>query len=87
MAALDLINLSGLLNALRCFAFVRQPRWPESACCPDYNGVAVIGDGYDDTQPHRQRDRCAAEVGSDAPVRDARRGMSRRNRASAEVMR
>jgi hypothetical protein len=77
MAAPNLINLSGLLNARRCFAFVRQPRCPEGACSPDYNGVAVIGDGYNDTQPHRQRDRCAAAVGNDAPVRDARRGISR----------
>ena len=28
MAAFDLIDLSGLLDAAKCFAFVRQHRWP-----------------------------------------------------------
>ncbi len=87
MPAPDLINLSGFLDDAKCFAFVRQHRWPEGVRCPDYNGVAVIGDGCDDTQPHRQRDRCASAVGSDAPVRDARRGMSRSDQTSAEMMR
>jgi len=82
----DLVNLSGLLDDAKCFAFVRQHRWPEGVRCPDCNGEAVIGDGYDDTQPHRQRDLYAAAVGSDAPVRDARRGMNRSDQTSAEVM-
>jgi len=86
MAAPDLVNLSGLLDDAKCVAFVRQHRWPEGVRCPDCNDEAVIGDGYDDTQPHRQRDRCAAAVGSDAPVRDGPRGMNRSDRASAEMM-
>jgi len=81
-----LVNLSGLLEDAKCFALVRQHRWPEGVRCPDGNGEAVIGDGYGDTQPHRQRDPCAAAVGSDAPVRDARRGMNRIDQTSAEVM-
>jgi hypothetical protein len=81
-----LANLSGLLDDVKCFALVRQHRWPEGVRGPDCNGEAVIGDGYDDTQPHRQRDPCAAAVGSDAPMRDARRGTSRSDQTSAEVM-
>jgi hypothetical protein len=65
---------------------VRQHRWPEGVRCPDCNGEAVIGDGYDDTQPHPQQDLCDAAVGSYAPVRDARGGMSRSDQTSAEVM-
>jgi len=60
MAASDLINLSGLIDDAKCFALVRQHRWPEGACCPVCDSGAVIRDGYDDTQPYRQRYRCKA---------------------------
>jgi transposase-like protein len=60
MAAFDLINLSGLIDDAKCFAFVRQHRWPEGARCPVCDSGAVIRDGYDDTQPYRQRYRCKA---------------------------
>jgi len=43
-----LVNLSGLLDDAKCFALVRQHRWSEGVRCPDCNGEAVIGDGYDD---------------------------------------
>jgi len=86
MIAPGLVSLSGLLDDAKCFAFVRQHRWPEGVRCPDRNGETVIGDGYDDTQQHRHRDLCAAAVGSYAPVRDARRGMNRIDQTSAEVM-
>jgi len=49
MAAADLINLSGLLDDAKCFAFVRQQRWPEGVRCPGCGGDAVIRDGCDDT--------------------------------------
>jgi transposase-like protein len=58
MAASDLINLSGLIDDAKCFALVRQHRWPEGACCPVCGSSAVIRDGHDDTQPCRQRYRC-----------------------------
>jgi transposase-like protein len=60
MAASDLINLSGLMDDAKCFAFVRQRRWPDGVRCPGCGGDAVIRDGGDDTQPHRQRYRCKA---------------------------
>src|SRR4051812_11823080 len=56
----DLVNLSGLLDDAKCFAFVRQHRWPEGVRCPGCGSGAVIRDGCDDTQPHRQRYRCKA---------------------------
>src|SRR4051794_21739932 len=62
MAAFDaapgLVNLSGLMDDAKCFAFVRQRRWPEGVRCPGCGSVAVIRDGCDDSQPHRQRYRC-----------------------------
>ena len=60
MAASELINLSGLLDDAKCFAFVRQRRWPQGVRCPSCTSEAVIRDGCDDTQPCRQRYRCKA---------------------------
>ena len=63
MAASDLINLSGLIDDAKCFAFVRQHRWPEGARCPVCDSGAVIRDGHDDTQFYRQRYRCKTCAG------------------------
>jgi len=60
MAASDLVNLSALLDDAKCFALVRQHRWPEGARCPVCGSGAVIRDGHDDAQPCRQRYRCKA---------------------------
>ena len=60
MAASDLVNLSGLMDDAKCFAFVRQRRWPEGIRCPACDDDAVTRDGHDDTQPCRQRYRCKA---------------------------
>ncbi len=60
MAAPDLVNLSGLMDDAKCFAFVRQQRWPEGVQCPGCGSSAVVRDGCDDTQPCRQRYRCKA---------------------------
>jgi len=63
MAASDLINFSALLDDAKCFALVRQHCWLEGARCPVCGSTAVIRDGCDDTQPHRQRYRCKACMG------------------------
>src|SRR4051794_16312275 len=63
MPASDLVNLSGLLDDAKCFALVRQLRWPEGMRCLGCRRDAVIRDGCDDTQPHRQRYRCKACAG------------------------
>ena len=60
MAASDLVNLSGLMDDAKCFAFVRQHRWPAGVQCPGCDSPAVVRDGCDDTQPCRQRYRCKA---------------------------
>src|SRR5215208_1046611 len=59
-AAPGLVNLSALRDGAKCFAFVRQHRWPEGVRCPECDTAAVIRDGCDDSQPHRQRYRCKA---------------------------
>jgi len=53
MAASDLVNLSGLMDDAKCFALVRQHRWPEGVRCTGCASPSVIRDGCDDTQPHR----------------------------------
>src|SRR4051812_31714649 len=63
MAAPNLVNLSGLMDDAKCFAFVRQHRWPEGVRCPGCDSGAVIRDGYDDMQRCRQRYRCKACAG------------------------
>ena len=60
MAVSDLVKLSGLMDDAKCFAFVRQHRWPGGIRCPACDNDAIIRDGHDDTQPCRQRYRCKA---------------------------
>jgi transposase-like protein len=60
MAGPDLDNLSALLDDAKCFALVRQRRWPDGVRCPACASSAVTRDGCDDTQRSRQRYRCKA---------------------------
>ena len=55
MATSDLLNISGLMDDAKCFAFAREKRWPEGVRCPGCDSGAVIRDGCDDTQSCRQR--------------------------------
>ncbi len=67
MAAPDLVNLSALIDDAKCFALVRQHRWPDGVRCPACGGASVVRDGCDDRQAHRQahrqRYRCKACAG------------------------
>ena len=63
MTAPDLVNLSALIDNAKCFALVRQHRWPEGVRCPACGGAGVVRDGCDDRQAHRQRYRCKARAG------------------------
>ena len=42
MAASALVNLSGLMDDAKCFAFVRQHRWPEGVRCTACDSSSVI---------------------------------------------
>src|SRR3712207_1420239 len=63
MIAPDLVNLSALIDDAKCFALVRQHRWPEGVRCPACGDSGVVRDGYDDRQAHRQRYRCKGCAG------------------------
>jgi transposase-like protein len=58
MTSPTLVNLSSLLDDAKCYALVRQHRWPDGVRCPHCGGAAVARDGRDDTRPCRQRYRC-----------------------------
>jgi transposase-like protein len=55
-----LVNLSSLIDDAKCYALVRQHRWPDRVRCPQCDSAAVTRNGRDDAQPHRQRYRCRA---------------------------
>jgi transposase-like protein len=56
----SLLNLPSLIDDARCYELVRRHRRPEGVRCPHCNSGSVARHGRDDTQPHRQRYRCAA---------------------------
>jgi transposase-like protein len=60
MPPTSLLNLSSLIDDAKCYALVRQQRWPEGVRCPGCGSARVIRHGRDDTQEQRQRYRCKA---------------------------
>ena len=63
MVGSTLVHLASLLEDAKCFALVRQHRWPEGVRCPGCDSAAVVRDGHDDTQPQRRRYRCKGCAG------------------------
>ena len=55
-----LVNLPSLIDDAKCYALIRQHRWPDGVRCPRCESTAVARHGRDDTQPHRQRYHCRA---------------------------
>src|SRR5919202_6115605 len=58
MSPTSLVSLSSLIDDAKCYALVRQQRWPDGVRCPACGSATVIRHGRDDTQEHRQRYRC-----------------------------
>ena len=59
-----MLNLVNLLDDAKCFATVRQLRWPDGVVhCPKCDSGRVTKRGKDDTQLHRQR-YCCQSCGS-----------------------
>jgi transposase-like protein len=58
MPSPSLVDLSSLIDDAKCYAMVRQHRWPDGVRCPHCESTAVARHGRDDSQPHRQRYRC-----------------------------
>ena len=58
MSPTSLVSLSSLIDDAKCYALVRQQRWPDGVRCPGCGSAEVIRHGRDDTQQHRPRYRC-----------------------------
>ena len=55
-----MINIQALIDDAKCFATVRQLRWPEGVKCPTCDSPEVGKRGFHTNQPERQRYECRA---------------------------
>jgi transposase-like protein len=53
-----MINMQSLMDDTKCFATVREMRWPDGVTCPHGESPEITQQGRDDTQPERQRYPC-----------------------------
>jgi transposase-like protein len=53
-----MIDIRDLIDDAKCFQTIRDMRWPDLVTCPHCSSEAVIKDGRDETQAHRQRYLC-----------------------------
>lgn len=51
-------GLSSLLDDEKCFAFVRQKRWPDKVLCTECKSHHIVQNGRDEVQKHRRRYLC-----------------------------
>lgn len=58
MTSSTLVTLSALIDDAKCYALVRQHRWPDGVHCPQCGRASVARHGHDEVQRHRQRYRC-----------------------------
>ena len=53
-----MIHIQSLIDDAKCFETVRALRWPNGVYCPRCNSFEIAKQGFDDTQPERQRSLC-----------------------------
>ena len=53
-----MVNIQDLFDDAKCYQTIREMRWPDGVTCPDCSSDAVIKNGRDDTESHRQRYEC-----------------------------
>ena len=51
---------SSLNKHHKCYETVRELRWPEGVVCPHCHSKAMTKQGFDQTQPARQKYRCSS---------------------------
>jgi len=54
-----MIKLQNLLDDTKCYEIVRDLRWPEGVACPRCHSKAISKQGFDQTQPARQKYYCS----------------------------
>ena len=52
------VSIHMLLDDEKCYAMVRQMRWPDGVCCPHCESKHVVKNGHDTTEVCRQRYCC-----------------------------
>src|SRR5512147_772802 len=53
-----LVNLSTLIDEVKCYAVVRQLRWCDGVRCPACGAAEILKRGFHTQQVHRQRYQC-----------------------------
>ena len=53
-----MLNIQNLIDDAKCYATVREMRWPEGVTRPQCASQSITKQGRDDTQPQRQRYQC-----------------------------
>ena len=53
-----MVNLQQLIDDAKCFAVVRELRWPDGVRCPHCGSGAIHKRGFHTRQVHRQRYEC-----------------------------
>jgi len=53
-----LLNIQELIDDAKCYAVVRELRWPEGVKCPDCGSAEITKRGFHNQQAHRQRYEC-----------------------------
>ena len=53
-----MLNIQNLIDDAKCFETVRQLRWTNGTICPHGTSPHVTKQGYDETQPARQKYEC-----------------------------
>ena len=53
-----MLNIQNLIDDAKCFETVRQMRWTNGVTCPHCTSPHVTKQGYDETQPARQKYEC-----------------------------
>ena len=53
-----MLNLQQLIDEAKCDETVRELRWPAGVRCAHCDSRQVTQQGWDTTQPHRQKYRC-----------------------------
>jgi transposase-like protein len=55
-----MVNIHDLIDDAKCYETVRAMRWPDGVTYPHCSSDAVVKNGRDDSEPHRQRYECRA---------------------------
>jgi len=57
---IEMLNIQDLIDDAKCFATVRELRWPNEVQCPHCGSCHITKRGFHTNQAHRQRYCCQA---------------------------